>query len=205
MKNLLLVLFFLSFVAPAIAGSASDLQPGTFKSVDSSVDNDSFNAVNESENTQRNQGTVNQTSIMNVGEAAKYRFGEFGVSCASPVGILSAGRVRYDNEYTDQITGALVFPFGGSNGRNCKRAAEAIADEHVMDTEIKTAKACAELNANNVTLAEEKFPYLADMCGGVTLTPPSVQVQEQEIQLRQTVPPPPVQPEYPPIERRTRG
>ena len=210
MKKLLLAtLIFLPFATPVFAepsSSVSGYEGGnsTFKSVDSSVDNDSFNAVNDSENTQRNQGTVNQTAIYNIGEAAKYRFGEFGVTCASPVGMLSGGRVRYDNEYTDQVSFALVFPFGGRNGSNCKRAAEAITNEHILDTEMKTAKACAELGSNGVVLSEEQFPFLAEMCQGVDITP-IVRAPVPEVQIQQAPPPPPVIQEAPPIIRRTRG
>ncbi len=211
-KTLLASIIFLSFAAPALAGGdyKSGKSGDSFKTVDTDVSQDNFNAVNESANEQRNSGTVNQTAVYNIGEAAKYRFGEYGVTCASPVGMLSGGRVRYDNEYTDQISFALVIPFGGRNGSNCKRAAEAITNQHVLSAEIQTAKACSELVGNGVTLSEDQYPYLFEKCKGVAFSPAPV----TEVEVRETIPVPeaPViiqeaPRELPPveIERRTRG
>lgn len=153
---------------PAYAGTATKHEtPSGYDIRTSSEDSGSHNEQNNN-TRQENVGVVNQSAIYSVGQASTYSIDS--VVCPTPAFVVSgstSGGSSFNSTYA--ISGSVVVPLGGREGKACETAIEARATHYSVQNEVNIARECSALLSEGIVLSKERFPSLARMCEGVSV------------------------------------
>lgn len=143
---------------------------------DQSIRNDqSINNDNQLGNT----GVVNQSATYNVGQSATYGFR--GIVCPRPSFIVSGSSNgnSFSGESSNSYaaSGALVFPLGGTVGKNCKNLSTTLLEaekfkleEYKLKSAAETVKLCADMISAGIRVNAEEYPLLSRKCSSVILS-----------------------------------
>ncbi|MGK7934891.1 MAG: hypothetical protein AB4206_03665 [Xenococcaceae cyanobacterium] len=170
---------FAKLFMPLLAASAVIIAPS---SVWAQVVQDQTNRNDQSidnDNELGNTGVINQSATYNVGQSATYGFR--GIVCPRPSFIISGSgngnsfAGNSSNSYA--VSGALVFPLGGTVGKNCKdlsttllEAEQFKLEEYKIKSAAETVKLCADMISAGIRVNAEEYPILAKKCSAVIIS-----------------------------------